>query len=137
MNCARGGLIDEAALYDAIRAGHVAGAALDVYATEPARESPLFELDEVVVTPHLGAATAEAQEKVAVQPEHLQSYLYLGNLYAETGRADDARTVWERGLRSFPKDATLLERATRGDRSRPFRHADHWKRWLLATADWP
>ena len=51
VNCARGGLVDEAALYDAIRSGHVAGAALDVFAEEPARASPLFELDEVVVTP--------------------------------------------------------------------------------------
>ena len=79
VNCARGGLIDEAALYDALRAGHVAGAALDVFATEPARESPLFELDEVVVTPHLGAATAEAQEKVAVQiAEQMADYLSTG-----------------------------------------------------------
>ncbi len=79
VNCARGGLIDEQALYDAIRNGHVAGAALDVYATEPARESPLFELDEVVVTPHLGAATSEAQEKVALQvAEQMGDYLNTG-----------------------------------------------------------
>jgi D-3-phosphoglycerate dehydrogenase / 2-oxoglutarate reductase len=79
VNCARGGLIDEAALYDAIRSGHVAGAALDVFAEEPARGSPLFELDEVVVTPHLGASTAEAQEKVAVQiAEQIADYLTTG-----------------------------------------------------------
>jgi D-3-phosphoglycerate dehydrogenase / 2-oxoglutarate reductase len=79
VNCARGGLIDEGALYDAIRSGHVAGAALDVFAEEPARGSPLFELDEVVVTPHLGASTAEAQEKVAVQiAEQIADYLTTG-----------------------------------------------------------
>jgi D-3-phosphoglycerate dehydrogenase len=79
VNCARGGLLDEAALYDAIRSGHVAGAALDVFAEEPARSSPLFELDEVVVTPHLGAATAEAQEKVALQiAEQMADYLTTG-----------------------------------------------------------
>ena len=79
VNCARGGLIDEAALYDALRSGHVAGAALDVFAEEPARSSPLFELDQVVVTPHLGAATAEAQEKVALQiAEQMADYLTTG-----------------------------------------------------------
>jgi D-3-phosphoglycerate dehydrogenase len=79
INCARGGLVDEAALYDAIRGGHVAGAALDVFAEEPARTSPLFELDEVVVTPHLGASTAEAQEKVAIQiAEQIADYLTTG-----------------------------------------------------------
>ena len=79
VNCARGGLVDEQALYDLIRAGHVAGAALDVFATEPARESPLFELEEVVVTPHLGASTTEAQEKVAIQiAEQMSDYLLYG-----------------------------------------------------------
>ncbi len=79
VNCARGGLLDETALYDAIRDGHVAGAALDVYGTEPARENPLFELDQVVVTPHLGAATSEAQEKVALQvAEQMGDYLITG-----------------------------------------------------------
>ena len=79
VNCARGGLIDEAALYDALRDGHVAAAALDVFAVEPARQSPLFELDNVIVTPHLGAATAEAQENVAVQvAEQISDYLTSG-----------------------------------------------------------
>ena len=63
VNVSRGGIIDEAALAEAIRNGTVAGAALDVFATEPTTESPLFELDEVVVTPHLGASTREAQDK--------------------------------------------------------------------------
>src|SRR3954454_9063845 len=63
INTARGGIIDEAALADAVREGRIAGAALDVFLHEPTTESPLFELDNVVVTPHLGASTAEAQDK--------------------------------------------------------------------------
>jgi D-3-phosphoglycerate dehydrogenase len=63
VNVSRGGVIDEQALADAIRDGRVAGAAIDVFATEPTTESPLFELPQVVVTPHLGASTAEAQDK--------------------------------------------------------------------------
>jgi D-3-phosphoglycerate dehydrogenase len=79
VNAARGGLVDEAALYDLIKVGHIAGAALDVFATEPARESPLFGLDEVIVTPHLGASTSEAQENVALQvAEQICDYLISG-----------------------------------------------------------
>jgi D-3-phosphoglycerate dehydrogenase len=63
VNAARGGIVDESALAAALREGRVAGAALDVYATEPCTDSPLFGFDSVVVTPHLGASTAEAQEK--------------------------------------------------------------------------
>jgi D-3-phosphoglycerate dehydrogenase len=63
VNVARGGIVDEQALADAVRSGRIAGAALDVYAKEPTTESPLFELDSVVVTPHLGASTFEAQDK--------------------------------------------------------------------------
>jgi D-3-phosphoglycerate dehydrogenase len=63
VNVARGGIIDEAALADAVRSGRVGGAAIDVFASEPTTESPLFELDAVVVTPHLGASTVEAQDK--------------------------------------------------------------------------
>ena len=66
INCARGGIIDEAALYDAIVAGKVAGAALDVFENEPPTESPLLTLDSVIVTPHLGASTVEAQKNVAI-----------------------------------------------------------------------
>ena len=79
INCARGGLLDEAALADAIRSGHVAGAALDVFETEPATDSPLFGLENVVCTPHLGAATAEAQENVALQvAEQMSDFLLTG-----------------------------------------------------------
>src|SRR5580698_5027384 len=66
INTARGGIVDEEALADAIRAGHVQGAGLDVFAKEPTTESPLFELPSVVVAPHLGASTVEAQDKAGV-----------------------------------------------------------------------
>ena len=66
INCARGGIVNEADLYDAIKSGKVAGAALDVFEQEPPGKSPLFELDRLVCTPHLGASTQEAQTKVAV-----------------------------------------------------------------------
>jgi D-3-phosphoglycerate dehydrogenase len=63
VNTARGGIVDEAALAEAVRDGRIAGASLDVFESEPTTESPLFELEPVVVTPHLGASTAEAQDK--------------------------------------------------------------------------
>ncbi|PIZ16283.1 phosphoglycerate dehydrogenase [Candidatus Desantisbacteria bacterium CG_4_10_14_0_8_um_filter_39_17] len=66
INCARGGIIDETALYDAIKTGKVAGAALDVFESEPPERSPLLTLDSVITTPHLGASTQEAQVRVAV-----------------------------------------------------------------------
>jgi len=66
VNTARGGIVDEAALAKAIDDGHLAGAALDVFAEEPTTQSPLFDLDGVVVTPHLGASTTEAQDKAGV-----------------------------------------------------------------------
>jgi D-3-phosphoglycerate dehydrogenase len=79
VNCARGGLVDEAALAAAIGSGHVAGAAFDVFAEEPATASPLFGLPGVVVTPHLGASTTEAQENVALQvAEQMSDYLLTG-----------------------------------------------------------
>jgi D-3-phosphoglycerate dehydrogenase / 2-oxoglutarate reductase len=66
VNAARGGIIDEAALYDALKEGRVAAAGLDVFAKEPCTDSPLFELDSVVATPHLGASTDEAQERAGI-----------------------------------------------------------------------
>jgi len=79
INCARGGLIDEAALVTALDSGRVAGAAIDVFAVEPATESPLFGRDDVIVTPHLGASTGEAQENVALQvAEQMADFLLTG-----------------------------------------------------------
>jgi len=79
VNCARGGLIVEADLVAALKSGKVAGAAIDVFETEPATESPFFGMDNVVCTPHLGAATTEAQENVALQvAEQMADYLIRG-----------------------------------------------------------
>ncbi|MEZ5774879.1 MAG: phosphoglycerate dehydrogenase [Hyphomicrobiaceae bacterium] len=79
VNCARGGLIDEAALLAGLEAGHVAGAALDVFLEEPAKANALFGRDDVICTPHLGASTSEAQENVAVQvAEQMCDYLLKG-----------------------------------------------------------
>ncbi len=81
INCARGGLIDEAALKDALDAGKVAGAALDVFLEEPAKDNPLFGLANVICTPHLGASTTEAQENVALQvAEQISAYLNTGEV---------------------------------------------------------
>jgi len=79
INCARGGLVDEAALRKALDSGHVAGAAFDVFVEEPATDNPLFGHPNVVCTPHLGAATSEAQENVALQiAEQMSDYLLSG-----------------------------------------------------------
>jgi D-3-phosphoglycerate dehydrogenase len=79
VNCARGGLVDEEALKDALDAGHVRAAALDVFAIEPAKEHALFGTPNFVATPHLGASTNEAQENVAVQvAEQMADYLLTG-----------------------------------------------------------
>src|SRR3954468_2422077 len=67
VNCVRGGLIDEAALKDGLESGHIGGAALDVFETEPAKDSPLFGVPNFISTPHLGASTTEAQVNVAIQ----------------------------------------------------------------------
>jgi D-3-phosphoglycerate dehydrogenase len=81
INCARGGLIDETALKDALDSGHVAGAALDVFVTEPANESPLFGTPGFISTPHLGASTTEAQVNVAIQvAEQMADYLVTGGV---------------------------------------------------------
>jgi len=79
INCARGGLVDEQAAADALREGRLAGAAFDVFAEEPAKANPLFDAPNVVCTPHLGAATVEAQENVALQvAEQISDYLIDG-----------------------------------------------------------
>jgi D-3-phosphoglycerate dehydrogenase len=79
INCARGGLVDERALRAALDSGHVAGAAFDVFVEEPATSNPLFGHPNVICTPHLGAATSEAQENVALQiAEQMSDYLLRG-----------------------------------------------------------
>ena len=79
INCARGELIDDAALVAALKSGQVAGAALDVFAAEPLKDSPYFELDNVILTPHIAGSTAEAQEAVGIQiARQVREYLKLG-----------------------------------------------------------
>src|SRR5690242_12485795 len=81
VNCARGGLIDEAALKAGLDSGHIAGAALDVFVTEPATASPLFGTPGFISTPHLGASTSEAQVNVAIQvAEQMSDFLRLGGV---------------------------------------------------------
>ena len=81
INCARGGLVDEAALKDSLDSGHVAGAALDVFESEPATASPLFGTPGFISTPHLGASTNEAQVNVAIQvAEQMSDFLLLGGV---------------------------------------------------------
>ena len=81
INCARGGLIDEAALKEGLDSGHIGGAALDVFVTEPAKESPLFGTPNFISTPHLGASTNEAQVNVAIQvAEQMADYLVTGGI---------------------------------------------------------
>ncbi len=81
VNCARGGLIDEAALKEGLERGHIAGAALDVFANEPAHDNPLFGTPNFVSTPHLGASTAEAQVNVAIQvAEQMSDFLLTGGV---------------------------------------------------------
>ena len=81
INCARGGIVNEQDLYDAIQSAMVAGAALDVFAQEPPKDNPLLRLDQVVATPHLGASTEEAQENVAIAvAEQVTDYLNRGTI---------------------------------------------------------
>ncbi len=80
VNAARGGILDEDALYHALKEGRVAAAGLDVFATEPCTDSPLFELDSVVATPHLGASTNEAQERAGISVAHSVRLALAGDL---------------------------------------------------------
>jgi D-3-phosphoglycerate dehydrogenase len=98
INCARGGLVDEAALKAALDSGRLAGAALDVFEEEPAKSNVLFGHEKVIATPHLGASTAEAQENVALQvAEQISDYLLTGAIVNALNMpsisADEAKRV--------------------------------------------
>ncbi|MPZ52777.1 MAG: phosphoglycerate dehydrogenase [Acidimicrobiia bacterium] len=93
VNTSRGGIIDEQALADAVKAGRVAGAALDVFAAEPMTESPLFDLPEVVVTPHLGASTTEAQDKAGTDVADAVAAALRGELVLSAVNLDLGRGV--------------------------------------------
>jgi len=82
INCARGGIVDERALLQALESGQVAGAALDVFTNEPPKENPLIGHPRVIATPHLGASTEEAQEKVALQIAHAVADALAGRSYS-------------------------------------------------------
>ena len=88
INAARGGVLDEDALFDALKSGTIAGAGLDVYATEPCTDSPLFALDNVVATPHLGASTEEAQEKAGVAVAESVVAAFAGSVVPGAVNAD-------------------------------------------------
>ncbi len=99
VNAARGGLIDEQALADAITSGHVFGAGIDVYETEPCTDSPLFELPQVVVTPHLGASTTEAQDRAGTDVAKsvrlaLAGEFVPGAVNVKGGAVDDEVAPW-------------------------------------------
>ena len=129
INVARGGIIDEAALYDAIKEGKAAGAALDVFEKEPCTDSPLLGLDQVIATPHLGASTVEAQINVAIDvAEDVVTFLNGGpvahavnmpavppevfnNVAPYLGTAEALGSIFSQ---LFPKDTTELEIIYRG-----------------------
>jgi D-3-phosphoglycerate dehydrogenase len=108
VNTARGGIVDEAALAKAVESGHLGGAALDVFNEEPTTHSPLFELDRVVVTPHLGASTAEAQDKAGLVIAE-QLILALTGQFVPNAVNVDAGPVPD-GLRPFLQLAEKLGR---------------------------
>lgn len=106
INCARGGLINEEALYDALKTGKIAGAALDVYENEPPANSPLLELDNIVFTPHLGASTAEAQVAVSVEIAR-QAVTFL-----KTGEAINALNLPRLSAEELKKSFAFMNLAT-------------------------
>jgi len=113
VNTSRGGILDEMALAEAVRSGHVAGAAIDVFAAEPTTESPLFELPEVVVTPHLGASTAEAQNRAGTDVADAVAAALRGELVLSAVNVDLGRDLSEE-MRSFIPVAEKLGRTLVG-----------------------
>ena len=119
INCARGGLVDEAALRAALDSGHVAGAAFDVFTEEPATQNPLFGHPNVVCTPHLGASTTEAQENVALQvAEQMSDYLLRGAITNAVNfpsiTAEEAPRL--QALHRARREARLVRRPAHRDR---------------------
>ena len=106
INCARGGLINEVALYDALKNGQIAGAALDVYENEPPANSPLLELDNIVFTPHLGASTSEAQVAVSVEIAR-QAVMFL-----KTGEAVNALNLPRLSAEELKKSYEFMNLST-------------------------
>jgi D-3-phosphoglycerate dehydrogenase len=102
VNASRGGIIDEDALAEAIRSGRVAGAALDVFAVEPISQSPLFELPQVVVTPHLGASTREAQDKAGIEVAEAVAAALRGDLVLSAVNVDIGSDVSDEIRRFLP-----------------------------------
>ena len=81
INCARGGLVEEKALFEALKTNHIGAAAIDVFEEEPAFTNILFESQNIIFTPHLGASTIEAQEKVAIQiSDQISDFLLNGSV---------------------------------------------------------
>ena len=130
INAARGGLVNEQALADAIRSGHIRGAGFDVFATEPCTDSPLFDLPEVVVTPHLGASTAEAQDRAGTDVAASVLKALAGEFVADAvnvsgGQVSEEVALWlelarKLGLvvgRMLAKAPVRLEVETRGELS--------------------
>jgi D-3-phosphoglycerate dehydrogenase len=113
INVARGGIVDEAALAAAIRGGHIGGAALDVFASEPATASPLFELPHVVVTPHLGASTVEAQDKAGRAVAEAVASALAGDIVPSAVNVDLGAGVADQ-VRPFLRLAELLGRIFTG-----------------------
>ena len=107
VNCARGGIVDEAALYDAIVEGKVAGAALDVFSEEPPRGNPLLTLEQVIATPHLGASTVEAQVGVAVDVAEAVARALSGQ---PVKYAVNAPALRGEGVEGLPQYVQLAER---------------------------
>ncbi len=124
INCARGGIINEKDLYDAIKSGKVAGAALDVYEKEPPTDSPLRELDAVVMTPHLGASTHEAQESVGTEIAEQIAEVLAGGTIRNAVNMPSHRRESAGGAAAVP-DVRREDGAVAGaDRAAPHRAAD-------------
>ena len=113
VNTSRGGIIDELALVEAVRSGHIGGAALDVFAVEPLTESPLFDLPQVVLTPHLGASTVEAQDKAGIHVAEAVAAALRGDLVLSAVNIDLGREVAEE-VREYLPVAEQLGRVFMG-----------------------